>query len=116
MSNLETRSEVCYFIGYPKGTYDWYFNDQKDQKVFVSANTIFLEDDYIMSHKPKGRIVLEEVIGESSDSSAVNSNTKQENTMTLPISAPGPRRSGRIIREPDRFMSWEKLLKLSLRT
>ena len=21
MSNLETRSEVCYFVGYPKGTY-----------------------------------------------------------------------------------------------
>ena len=25
MSKLETRSEVCYFIGYPKGTYGWFF-------------------------------------------------------------------------------------------
>ena len=72
--------------------------------MFISTNTIFLEDDHIMNRKPKGRIVLEEVMGESSDSPAVNSNMEQGNEMTLPISAPIPRRSGRIIREPDRFM------------
>ena len=57
-----------------------------------------------MNYKPKGRIVLEEVMGEPSDSPTVNSNTEQENTMTLSSSVPVPRRSGRIIREPDRFM------------
>ena len=72
--------------------------------MFISANAIFLEDDYIMNHKPKGSIVLEEVMGEPSDSLAVNSNTEQGNAMTLPSSALVPRRSGRIIREPDRFM------------
>ena len=25
MTKLETRSKVCYFVGYPKGTYSWYF-------------------------------------------------------------------------------------------
>ena len=74
MSKLETRSEVCYFIGYPKGTYGWYFYDPREKKVFVSANAIFLEDDYIMNRKPKGRIVLEEVIGEPSESPVVNRN------------------------------------------
>ena len=58
MSKLETRSKVCYFIGYLKGTFGWYFYDPREQKVFVSANAIFLEDDYIMNRKPKGRIVL----------------------------------------------------------
>ena len=72
--------------------------------MFVSTNAIFLEDDYIMNHKPKGMIVLEEVMGEPSNSPAVNSNTEQENALTLPSSAPVPRRSGRIIRKPDRFM------------
>ena len=76
MSKLKTRSEVCYFVGYPKGTYGWYFYDPREQKVFVSTNAIFLEDDYIMNHKPKGMIVLEEVMGEPSDSPIVNSNTK----------------------------------------
>ena len=71
---METRLEVCYFIGYPKDTYGWYFYDPREQKVVVSANAIFLEDDYIMNRKPKGMIVLEEVIGEPSESSAVNSN------------------------------------------
>ena len=104
MSKLETRSEVCYFIGYPKGTYGWYFYDSRDQKVFVSTNDICLEDDYITNCKPKERIVLEEVMGESSDPPAVNSNTEQENTMTLPISTPVPRRSGRIVRELDKFI------------
>ena len=98
MSKLETRPEVCYFVGYPKGTYGWYFYDPREQKVFVSANAIFLEDDYIMNRKPKGRIALEEVMGESSDSPAVNSNMEQESALNLPSSAPVPCRSGRIIR------------------
>ena len=38
MSKLEIRLEVCYFIGYPKGTYGWYFYDPREQKVFVSTN------------------------------------------------------------------------------
>ena len=49
-------------------------------------------------------IVLEEVMGEPSESPAVNSNTEQENAITLPSFAPVPRRNGRIIREPDRFI------------
>ena len=73
--------------------------------MFVSANAILLEENYIMNYKPKGRrIVLEEVMGEPSDSPTVDSNTEQENAITLPSFAPVPRRNGRIIREPDRFM------------
>ena len=67
MNKLETRSEMCYFIGYPKGTFGWYFFNLKEQKVFVSINAVFLEDDYIMNHKPKGLIDLRETGGEPSD-------------------------------------------------
>ena len=67
MSKLETRSEVRYFIGYPKGTYGWYFYYLREQKVFVSINVVSLEDDYIMNHKPKGMIDLRETGGEPSD-------------------------------------------------
>ena len=76
MSKLEIRLEVCYFISYPNGTYGWYFYDPIEQKVFVSANAIFLEDDYFINHKPKGRIVLEEVMGEPSNSPIVHNNTE----------------------------------------
>ena len=37
MSKLETRLKVCYFIGYPKGTFGWYFYDSREHKVFVST-------------------------------------------------------------------------------
>ena len=30
MSKLEIRSEVCYFIVFPKGTYGWYFYDLRE--------------------------------------------------------------------------------------
>ena len=76
MRKLETRSEVCYFIRHPKGTFGWYFYDSREQKVFVSTNAIFLEDDYIMNHKPKGRIDLRETRGEPSDPLVVENNMR----------------------------------------
>ena len=76
MSKLETRSEECYFIGYPKGTFGWYFYDLREQKVLVSTNAIFLEDDYIMNHKPRGRIDLRETGGEPSDPPIVENSVR----------------------------------------
>ena len=43
-------------------------------------------------------------MGESSDSPTVNNNMEQGNAITLSSSTPVPRRSGRILREPNRFM------------
>ncbi|KAA0051499.1 gag/pol protein [Cucumis melo var. makuwa] len=37
--------------GYPKGTRCGYFYDSKDNKVFVSKNATFLEEDHIRKHK-----------------------------------------------------------------
>ena len=104
MSKSETKSEVCYFIGYPKGTFSWYFYDPREQNVFVSTNDVFLEDDYIMNHKPKGRIDLRETRGEPLDLPTVENNVRQENTTSSPISVPVPHCSGRIVSQPDRYM------------
>ena len=76
ISKLETISEVCYLIGYPKGTFGWYFYDPREQKVFVSTNAIFLEDDYIMNHEPKGRIDLSEIGREPSDLLVIENNMR----------------------------------------
>ena len=43
-SKLETRSNVCLFVGYLKGTKGYMFYDPQDQKVFVSTNARFLEE------------------------------------------------------------------------
>ena len=104
MSKLETRLEVCYFIGYPKGTFGWYFFDPREEKVFVSTNVVFLEDDYIMNHKPKGMIDLRETRGDPSDPPAVENNVRLENGTSSPISAPVPHHSGRIVSQLDRYM------------
>ena len=62
--------------------------------MFVSTNVIFLEeDDYIMNHKPKGRIDLRETGGEHSDPPTVENNVRLENATSSPISAQVPRHS-----------------------
>ena len=49
---LESRTEVCLFVGYPKGTRGGLFYSPQDKKVFVSSNATFLENDYMEKFKP----------------------------------------------------------------
>ena len=57
-SKLEARSEVCLFVGYPKGTKGYLFYDPKEQRVLVSTNARFFEEDYIIDNKPKSKTIL----------------------------------------------------------
>jgi hypothetical protein len=117
---LESRTEVCLFIGYPKGTKGGLFYSPKDQKVIVSTNARFLEEDYVIDHKPRSRVVLEELRRETS-TQASQEDTSQDGVddISLPSrsgrivdthvtgdthSQGVPRRSGRVVRQPDRFM------------
>jgi hypothetical protein len=58
---LEAKTEVCLFVGYPKGTMGGLFYSQKDNKVFVSTNAMYLEEDYVENFKPRSKIVLEQM-------------------------------------------------------
>ncbi|XP_073025153.1 uncharacterized protein [Primulina eburnea] len=60
--NLEPRSEVCIFVGYPKGTRGGLFYNATENKVFVSTNATFLEHKYIADFKPRSKVVLEELL------------------------------------------------------
>ena len=44
-SKLESISEVGLFVGYPRGTKGYLFYDPKEQRVIVSTNACFLEQD-----------------------------------------------------------------------
>ena len=55
---IGSRTKVCIFIGYPKGTRGEIFYSTKDKKVFVSTHAIFLEDDYMKNYKPKSKVIL----------------------------------------------------------
>ena len=58
-----------------------------------------------MNCKSKGRIILEEMKEQPSIPQAVNENVEPEITASPSnIPAPEPQHSGRIVRQPDRFM------------
>ena len=58
---MESRLEVCLFIGYPKGTRGGLFYSSSEKKVIVSTNAKFLEEDYVNNFKPKSKVILEEL-------------------------------------------------------
>ena len=52
---------MVFFVGYPKGTVGGLFYSHKDNKVFVSTNAKFLENDYMNNYTPRSRVVLAEI-------------------------------------------------------
>ena len=47
---LDAKLELCWFVGYPKGTRGYYFYSKSNMKVFVSTNAKFMEEEYILNH------------------------------------------------------------------
>ncbi|KAL6323869.1 hypothetical protein AAG906_005865 [Vitis piasezkii] len=62
---LETKTELCFFIGYPRGTKGGLFYSPKDKKIIVSTNAHYLEEDYIRNHIPKSQLALNELKGDT---------------------------------------------------
>ena len=60
-NKLQSKTEVVFFVGYPKGTIGGLFYSHKDNKVFVSTNAKFLENDYMNDSTPRSRVVLAEM-------------------------------------------------------
>ena len=58
---MESHTEMCMFIDYPKGTRGEIFYNPKDHKVVVSTHATFLEDDYMNNFKQRSKVVLEEL-------------------------------------------------------
>ena len=52
---------MVFFVGYPKGIVGGLFYSHKDNKVFVSTNAKFLENDYMNDYTPRSRVVLAEM-------------------------------------------------------
>ncbi|CAA0824232.1 cysteine-rich RLK (RECEPTOR-like protein kinase) 8, partial [Striga hermonthica] len=104
---LEPRSEVRLFVGYPKETKGGLFYSPEDQKVIVSTNARFLEEDYVLDHKPSSIHVLEEIKGVSTSIPSALDVTPKSTATRIADDAPEqvvPRRSGRVVRQPERFM------------
>ena len=57
---LESRTEVCLFIGNPKETRGGLFYSSSKKKVIVRTNAKFFEKDYVNNFKTKSKVILEE--------------------------------------------------------
>ena len=109
---MEAHSRLCQFIGYPKETRGGLFFDPQENKVFISTNVTFLEEDHMRDHKPWRKLVLNEateestrVVDETGSSLRVN-----EKASTSGQSHPSqllrvPRRSERVILQPNHYLS-----------
>ena len=118
---LEAKIEVCMFLGYSKETKGYLFYNHKDNKVFVSTHAKFLEDDYVNNFNPRNKVVLAEMnelvneqpMDETRDDVVVL-DTPQDTAHEV-SSIQVPRRSGRIVRPPIRFIglgeTYEAILK-----
>ena len=49
------------FLGYSKETKGYLFYNHKDNKMFVSTNAKFLEDDCMNNYSPRSKVVLVEL-------------------------------------------------------
>jgi hypothetical protein len=102
---LAPRTDVRLFVGYPKGTKGGLFYSPKDQKVIISTNAQFLEEDYIMNHRPRSQVILEELRGGDSNPTPIVQEVEPPITAQRVTEVQEmPRRSGRVVRQPDRFI------------
>ena len=107
---LEAKIEVCMFLGYSKETKVYLFYNHKDNKMFVSTNAKFLEDDYMNNYSPRSKVVLVEldelVIEQPMDETRDDVDlldTPQDSTHEM-TSTQVSCSSERIIRPPIRFI------------
>ncbi|TYK03188.1 gag/pol protein [Cucumis melo var. makuwa] len=107
---LEPRSRLCQFVGCLKETRGGLFFDPQENRVFVSKNATFLEEDHMRDHKPRRKLVLNEATDESTrDVDEVGPSSKVDETTTSGQSHPSqslrmPRRSGRIVSQPNPYL------------
>ena len=63
---LDSRTEVCLFIGYPNSTRGGIFYNPRYKKVFISTHATFLKNEYMNDYKPRSKLLLEKVSGKLS--------------------------------------------------
>ena len=81
------------FVGY-------IFYDPHDQKVFVSTNARFLEDDYMIDNKLTSKVILDEIRKNDSNDPIPTRPSRDASKQDRRE----PCRSGRVVIQPDRFI------------
>ncbi|KAL0311604.1 UNVERIFIED_CONTAM: hypothetical protein Sangu_2455100 [Sesamum angustifolium] len=94
---LDSRSSLCWFIGYPNEIAGYYFYDPSEQMVFVLRNAVFLERGF-----PTDTRCDELLLEESSEAPQSNVGTSSAPTISTD-NVPILRRSARVPQPPERY-------------
>ena len=78
---LETKSEKCVFIGYPKETIGYTFYHRSEGKTFVAKNGSFLEKEFISKEVSGRKVELDKVIVPSTE---LENGSSQESVLVMP--------------------------------
>ena len=99
----DNKAWLAVFFPYTKG---YLFYDPKEQKVLVSTNARFLEEDYMIDNRPKSKLVLFELRTETNEGNEVLILVTQV-SQPLVVRTQEPRvpcRSGRVVTQPECFI------------
>ena len=58
---LESKSDKCIFVGYPKEIKGYYFYKPSENKVFVARGGVFLEKEFVSKRNSGSVVHLEEI-------------------------------------------------------
>ena len=61
-NKLESKSDKCVFVGYPKETAGYYFYHKTEGKVFVAKSGVFPEKEFLVKGLSGRTIELDEVV------------------------------------------------------
>ena len=95
---LQSRTELCKFLRYPRETIGYYFYRLEEQLIFFAKRVIFLEDKYLLRRDSGSKVVLEEVLDPNTNAISLDENLVPEN---LQVHIEAPRRTGRVSRQPN---------------
>ena len=66
-NKLESKSDKCVFVGYPKETIGYSFYNKTEGKVFVAKTGVFLKKEFLAKGLSGRTIELDEVNGTEQD-------------------------------------------------
>ena len=82
---LDSRIEVCLFIGYPKGTKGGIFYNLRDKKVFMSTHVMFFINKYMNDFKPHSNLLLKEIYEKKIPDDSIRVVEKDTDSMTTRV-------------------------------
>ena len=88
-NKLESKSDKCVFVGYPKETAGYYFYHKTEGKVFVARNGVFLEKEFLAKGLSGRTIELDEVTRTEQDEQSSTAPEVVPEVATAP-EAPAP--------------------------